>query len=693
MDGLISGHSRCGQPIRCRSVLLIIAICLSTVPSSSADDLVNLLNKRGNLALRETSLNEAVFAIRESWGVNIVVGKNVEGTVNGVFENTPLHEVLDAVLLANGFGYQRSGSSLVILPLQDVGVSNPFFTTSVIPIRNGNLDEILTAVSAFKSPQGKVQTIKSSNSLVVIDSPAVINRIRQFIEQIHRSQSVDRLPDGAVTSTQIADGVVQINPQFIDVSQLEQPLTDVLASRVKIALMPEENRMLVIGDSESISLAKTIVAELDQPRTQVRITAYIYDISLSEIEKLGVNWSQRIKGASTDWIDVNGGLLNARTTGDLAATAGSLAAGATPNQLALQTLNKHFDLHSVVQALDETKGARLLADPSVTVVDREQASIRIVTRVPVQELTQTEAGGNIGTTTFEEAGITLTVTPFISNDGTIQLQVSPTFSVLAGFQNNQPIIDTREANTVVRVANGQTLVIGGLRQRTEVETVRGVPHVMNWPIVGRLFRDHGTEIRESELIVFIQPQIVSCGCGNSAREQAACEMCKLALDRIPHAEDVQFIPTCQDKSCPYHCPRPRINGGSRDLEHEYRPDEFLPDEYLQNGYLPNEYLPNDDAENVLEGRPMSKPPQGPSQTPNDNSVQRVRINSPTDVPPKPRQFNTVRASFLQPYGAKPERRGSGFVDFSNWFETRNTWESDVMPRRIEAATKSKSRLR
>jgi len=88
---------------------------------------------------------------------------------------------------------------------------------------------------------------------------------------------------------------------------------------------------------------------------------------------------------------------------------------------------------------------------------------------------------------------------------------------------------------------------------------------MNIPHLGRLFRDHETEIRESELIVFIRPELV-CDCEIChPREDMARENCETNLDRIPHAEDVQFIPYCQDKNCPYHCPRPRINGGSQDL--------------------------------------------------------------------------------------------------------------------------------
>ncbi len=108
-------------------------------------------------------------------------------------------------------------------------------------------------------------------------------------------------------------------------------------------------------------------------------------------------------------------------------------AGDPSGLMTFMNLSRHFDITAVVDALKNAKDARLLADPSILVVDREEATIKIVTEIPYQQLTQTAAGGNIGTTAFREAGVTFKVLPHIADDGTILMDVTPSHSRLAGF--------------------------------------------------------------------------------------------------------------------------------------------------------------------------------------------------------------------------------------------------------------------
>jgi general secretion pathway protein D len=191
------------------------------------------------------------------------------------------------------------------------------------------------------------------------------------------------------------------------------------------------------------------------------------------------------------------------------------------------------------------------------------ASLKVVTQVPVQQLTQTQQGGSIGSTAFKEAGIMLDVTPRIANDGTIEMEVAPTYSTVSGYSNGNPIIDTRTATSVVRVNHGQALVIGGLRSKTTVETVKGIPGLMNVKYLGALFRAHETDVRESELLVFIMPEIVGYQ-GGLDREMDALCVTQKQLSRIQTAVDGPCTPDCKDKHCPHHNPRPRIHNGTQD---------------------------------------------------------------------------------------------------------------------------------
>jgi general secretion pathway protein D len=211
--------------------------------------------------------------------------------------------------------------------------------------------------------------------------------------------------------------------------------------------------------------------------------------------------------------------------------------------------------------LSQAQNSRLLADPNVTVMENEPAVISIVTEIPYQQLTQTQQGGNIGTTAFREAGVKLEVTPQIADDGTIQMYVTPSFSRLTGYtpgDQPQPIIDKREARTTVRVANGQTLVIGGLRQRQEITDANGIPYLKDIKYIGALFRSKNTTYHESELLVFVRPEIVTPFFCGTPREQAAAGISECLLNGVPTADSPRIpfptAPVMIDE--PPGCPPP-----------------------------------------------------------------------------------------------------------------------------------------
>lgn len=507
--------------------------------------LAETLERRGDLVLRDTSLGDALLTIGESWKVNIVVGSEIEGRVNGSFRDAPLHEILDSILQANGFGFRPVGRSLVIYRRGDETGLNPLFQSATIPLGVARPEEIVEGARLMASPQGRVQAVPSANSLVVFDFPQNIAAIRQFVGQLDAAarQSAADLASGAANMQS-----AKFSPQYIDAASLKEVVQSLLSKDGKVGMMELENKIVVFDYPAHLRLIDDMVQKLDVPRPQVRITALIYDLSIEDMERLGINWKQAGKWSA----DANGdptGILGIDSVMTLPASAASPSSVMT-----FMNLSKHLDLTGVVQALRQVTNARLLADPTVTVVDREAATIQIVTEIPYQQLTQTGQGGNIGTTAFREAGVTLNVMPRIANDGTLQLDVTPTFSRLTGFttgDNPAPIIDKREAKTTVRVVNGQTLVIGGLRQRGDNRDRRGIPCLSEAKCVGWLFRSREDKIRESELVVFITPEILLPHQPNvRPREEAA--ICKThdLLERIPVAPDLEWPNCCDSPAYP-----------------------------------------------------------------------------------------------------------------------------------------------
>ncbi len=563
-------------------------------PSATAVELA--LNKRGTIQFRKTSLQEVVFLLSDLWQVNIVAGEKVTGEISGVFTDAPLRDVLSAILTSSGYGYTSAGNSLIVLPIEEVGTGSPEFRQRTLPLSITDETQRASTIEAAKmllSDRGRIQAF-GSGSVLVIDLPDRIAQVeRMFVEL----QAATQTPGGAAsqlapptsstggtpvdnstaaTATGWAEKrIAYFTPQYTEASEMGVSLTAALGNGVGanaatadapiVAVYEEENRIMVKGTPQQLSLAAEAFQQLDVPRAQVRITALIYDVNLEELEALGVQWGRGTLGGQAVAKSLE--FASLVPTGAIAETGLST--------LSMSSISNDLNASLMVEALDSISEAKLLANPSITVGDRREATIKIVTQIPFRTAeTPDQANSPDGTSVitqqiptveFREAGITLVVRPRISNDGMIEMAVKPRHSTQTGTVNFLPIIDEREAETTVRVANGHTFVMGGLRQKKMVENVVGIPYLQDMKYFGKLFQSHNTLIQESELIVFLKPEIVSPCYAGLPREQQASQMAMGQLDRIAYATNCPLTRDCNDRNCPNHRPRLRVNGGSEEL--------------------------------------------------------------------------------------------------------------------------------
>ncbi len=498
---------------------------------SSPVPLAQALDAKGDLTLQNVTIEKALFTIGASWRVNIVVGKDVTGTVSCIYKQAPLREVLDAILLANGYNYRAVGDSLVVQKSETVGSAHSLFESAAISITHSDLTEVLEGARLLLSREGQIHALESAKSILVVDYADRVASIREFIRRMDAaaSESTGGIPAESYQRLQVS----YFHTQYIPVASAREPITAVLSPAGRVATMSAENRLVVVDYASNISMVRRVLEKIDRPVPQVRITALIYDISLQDVEQLGLNWSSAAKGNN---LDENGNpqqVLALDTTTLIPFTSGSPGGTAT-----LRSFTRNFDINAVALLLQNANDARLLANPNVTVMENETANMSSVQQIPFQQITQSELGGQLGTTAFKDVGITLNVTPSVAADGTVKLDVEQEFSRVAGFTENdsQPIIDTRIANTTVRVANRRTLVIGGLRQRSDTGDFNGIPFLKDVKLIGPLFRSRETTVRESELIVFLMPEIVAYDQCASHRERRAQDTVNCRLDRVPVAE-------------------------------------------------------------------------------------------------------------------------------------------------------------
>jgi len=322
---------------------------------------------------------------------------------------------------------------------------------------------------------------------------------------------------------------------YADVTEVEKTLKKFISKEYGSLSANVGTSNIIVSDIESrIKAIDTFIEEIDRITPQILVETRIYDVTSKDRLDLGVDWRiGRNTSYGTDGVAVVDGtsgtvstLTNAggsRTDPHLTGKFSGLVNEAADTTAALRfgILNSSLNIDAVLRAEQENVNAKLLANPRILVLDNETAEIKIVTEQPYQQIYQ--GGGTtitFGTTEFKEIGVSLEVTPHLTRDSMIRLQLKPKFSVQTGTVNvgtggttigttPQPIVDTREAYTTLLIEDGQTIVLGGLRKREIAQQINKVPLLGDMPLLGVLFKFEGEETIDSELVVFVTPHLVN----------------------------------------------------------------------------------------------------------------------------------------------------------------------------------------
>jgi type IV pilus assembly protein PilQ len=267
------------------------------------------------------------------------------------------------------------------------------------------------------------------------------------------------------------------------------------------------NRVVVKATRAAVEEAARVVAELDAKPQQVMLEARLIEVNTTALEELGIDWS-----TITKWSTVI-------TEGN----QGVAQYGQIPEEMPFLGLNDSQRLNRQVaawrlsvDALLTDGTARLLSNSNVVTVDGQPAEIFAGETVPVVVTSlqsPSTAGGVLQTVQLEkiDVGVRLNITPRIGEDGLITTLVEPEVSRIIAFvgpDNDLPQTSTRRARTLVRVADGEKIYLGGLIIEEKRETVESVPLLGSLPLLGGLFRHTRKETVKLDLVMEITPRIV-----------------------------------------------------------------------------------------------------------------------------------------------------------------------------------------
>ena len=267
-----------------------------------------------------------------------------------------------------------------------------------------------------------------------------------------------------------------------------------------ISVDPETRKIIVIADEDTNLQVQNVIQSLDQPKPQVLIKVVFLQVTLGNDLDLGVEASYtHRRGSSTGTVATAFGLRD----------AASIAAGGGLYNI----IGEDFD--ATVRALRVKGKTEILSRPSILARNNQQAVIVVGQQVPFITNTRFDAvNGQINTVTYQDIGIILRVTPFISSDGMVEMIVAPEISSVSDRTVNisqgvnAAVIDKRSADTVVVTPNGQTVAIGGLISTQKTDQDRRVPFLGDIPGIGNLFKRKITSHAKTELLIFLTPYVV-----------------------------------------------------------------------------------------------------------------------------------------------------------------------------------------
>ena len=306
--------------------------------------------------------------------------------------------------------------------------------------------------------------------------------------------------------------LVQVNyARAADIVMLFQSVTGGqagLEGQGTITVDERTNNIIAFESSERLDELRRIVAQLDVPVRQVMIEAWIVEAGVDFEKSLGVRWG----GASSNsglWSasGITQPLQSGAAPGNASAPFVDLGVSRNSSGLGIAFVTNNVLLDLELTAMEKTGNGEIISQPKVVTSDKETAKILKGTEIPYQESSSSGATS----VSFKEASLSLEVTPQITPDNSVIMEVFVTKDEPDYMNRVQdvPPIKKNEVRAKVLVRDGETIVIGGVFSNTQSKVVDKVPFLGDLPYVGRLFRRDVVLEKKSELLVFLTPRIMN----------------------------------------------------------------------------------------------------------------------------------------------------------------------------------------
>jgi type IV pilus assembly protein PilQ len=444
------------------------------------------------LNFQDIPVRSVLQILADFTNLNIVASDTVQGNVTLRLNDVPWDQALELVLKSKGLGKRQEGNIIRVAPLEEI---------------NKQEKEELEAQKVVEDLEPLRTEIIQINYTTAEDIKKVLIGTT---ERISQSMSQPAGIGGASASTAVS---------ALDVSQ------SVLSGRGNVTVDPRTNQLIVKDTPRNLERVRDLVRQLDKPIRQVLIESRIVIARNDFLRDLGsrLQVNRLVKGRGADSFSSSAGSegviiqqpaaggeksTNADVLVDLAANGAATAATGGASALGF-TLIKAGDylLDLELSAAQREGRSETVSNPRLITSDQTKAVIKQGVEIPYQT-TVVAGGGASANITFKQAVLELNVTPHITPDDQVLMELL----IRKDEQGQQtpvgPAIDKREIETTAQVSNGETVVLGGVYEGLNRNNTDKVPFFGDLPGIGYMFRRNSVEDTKRELLVFITPKIL-----------------------------------------------------------------------------------------------------------------------------------------------------------------------------------------
>lgn len=429
------------------------------------------VGERLSLNFQDIEVRAVLQLLADFTSLNIVTSDTVQGNLTLRLQNVPWDQALDLILKTKGLGMRRSGNVIMIAPTEEIATREKLeieskkqveelapLQSELMQINYAKASDLATLLRSqdktLLSERGKVSVDERTNTLIVLETSDRLASIRKLVAKL----------DISVRQVLIESRIVIANNDFARTLGVRFGVTGTRAA----------SNHLLVGTGSGSGADTMVNSALTNQQTNTNQSPY-------PIELPGANSRYNF----------------------------NLPAGGTAGSIAFAILGRNTLLDLELSALQQEGRGEVISSPRVITSNQKEAVIKQGTEIPYQQA----ASSGATSVSFKEAVLSLTVTPHITPDDRIRMDLRVTKDsvgqvVPTANGGSNPSIDKREISTQVLVQSGETVVLGGIHEQEKRESTTKVPFFGDLPFIGVLFRRNSTVDQNTELLIFVTPKVL-----------------------------------------------------------------------------------------------------------------------------------------------------------------------------------------